>query len=181
METRSFWIGILGGTLVAVLAVMFLVPSLGLFSMSARTDVDFLDWWGHTNWERSLAWRAPETALPQTASAESGLEHFRETCVTCHGAPGVEPAAWAKRMRPQPPDLTKEETREKTDGELFRVIDHGVRMSAMPAFGTEHDDAAIWDMVAAVRQLDELSPEQTESLRKAMESSGHGHGHEHRG
>src|SRR5512132_282395 len=42
---------------------------------------------------KSVARRAPNTKNPQPGSAETwagALPHYKEMCVTCHGAPGVD-------------------------------------------------------------------------------------------
>ncbi|MHB8721984.1 MAG: c-type cytochrome [Steroidobacteraceae bacterium] len=41
----------------------------------------------------------------------------------------------------------------------FWIIKHGIKMSAMPAWGKSLDDAAIWDIVAFVRQLPQMTPD----------------------
>jgi mono/diheme cytochrome c family protein len=44
--------------------------------------------------------------------------------------------------------------------EAFWVIKHGIKMSAMPAWGFSHDDPTIWSMVAFVQKLPAMSPAQ---------------------
>jgi hypothetical protein len=39
-------------------------------------------------------------------------------------------------------------------------------MTGMPAWGVTHDDALLWDVVAFVRKLPELTPEQYETMIK---------------
>jgi mono/diheme cytochrome c family protein len=39
----------------------------------------------------------------------------------------------------------------------FWVIKHGIKMSAMPAWGRTLSDAEIWDLVAFVRKMPEMS------------------------
>ncbi len=63
-------------------------------------------------------------------------------------------------MLPSPPDLASS-TKDMTDGEVFYVIDQGVRMTGMPAFGpvtASQDD--LWAMVSAIRKLDSLTPQE---------------------
>jgi mono/diheme cytochrome c family protein len=61
------------------------------------------------------------------------------------------------------------------------VIKHGIKMSAMPAWGASHDDATIWSMVAFLQKLPDLSPAQYKDIvAKAppdddMDMSGHDH------
>ncbi len=45
-----------------------------------------------------------------------------------------------------------------TPAEEFWVIKHGIKMSGMAAWGKTHSDQLIWDMVAFLRRLPQLSP-----------------------
>ena len=40
-----------------------------------------------------------------------------------------------------------------TDSELFEIVDHGVKYSAMPSWPTQARDDEVWSMVAFLRQL----------------------------
>jgi len=61
--------------------------------------------------------------------------------------------------------------------QAFWVIKHGIKMSAMPAWGRSHDDAAIWEMVAFVKRLPELDEAGFEGLAGMAGNDGHGGGH----
>ncbi len=39
------------------------------------------------------------------------------------------------------------------------MIKHGIKMSAMPAWGTRHDDATTWSMVAFLQKLPRMTPD----------------------
>jgi hypothetical protein len=82
-----------------------------------------------------------------------------------------------KGLYPQPPDLARNGIGDPA--QAFWAIKHGIKMSAMPAWGRSHDDAAIWDMVAFLKVL----PKQDEAAFEAMAGSkgddGHGGGHAH--
>jgi mono/diheme cytochrome c family protein len=54
-----------------------------------------------------------------------------------------------------------------TAAEEFWIIKHGVKMTAMPAWGRTHSDDLIWDMVSFVRKLPSLSAEQYRALVKS--------------
>jgi mono/diheme cytochrome c family protein len=47
--------------------------------------------------------------------------------------------------------------------EQFWAIKHGVKLSAMPAWGKTHDDQLIWDMVAFLRQMRGMNEQQFEA------------------
>ena len=54
-----------------------------------------------------------------------------------------------------------------SDGELFWIVKHGIRMTGMPAFKSGHSDEDLCKIAAFIRQLDSLSPEQLAELQKA--------------
>jgi mono/diheme cytochrome c family protein len=53
---------------------------------------------------------------------------------------------------------------KRTDGELFWVVQNGIRMTGMPAFGPTHKDEEIWKIVAFLRHLPALTPEEEKAL-----------------
>lgn len=113
--------------------------------------------------ERSIEVRSESIVPPPLGDAklaEAGLPIFHETCRLCHGAPGVERDPFAKGMYPLPPSLIKGEVQEEaTDAEIFWVIKNGLKMTGMPSFGSTHSDDQIWSILALVRQLPKVSPD----------------------
>ena len=88
--------------------------------------------------------------MPTTADAGLGLGPYMTTCVHCHGAPDLPPSPWAESMKPAPPRLWETDTQAMTDGQLFYVINEGIRMTGMPAFKKMYEPADIWNLVAYV-------------------------------
>ncbi len=122
---------------------------------------------------RSVARRAPRGASPVAATPETraaGLAHYRAMCVTCHGAPGVDPSEIGAGLNPPAPDLTLPKVQDRTDGELFWLVQNGLRMTGMPAFGPTHREEEIWKIVAFLRHLPELSPDEERALAAAARS-----------
>jgi mono/diheme cytochrome c family protein len=96
------------------------------------------------------------------AMIQSGAEHYAALCVGCHLAPGVTKSDLRTGLYPHPPNLAQEDLQESR--RTFWMIKHGIKMSAMPAWGKTLDDAAIWDVVAFVRKLPSMSPEDYQQL-----------------
>lgn len=96
-----------------------------------------------------------DLASPQRIAVGAGL--YNEMCSGCHLGPGVEPSEMSRGLYPQAPVLA--EIQDLTAGQQFWVIKHGVKLSAMPAWGKTHPDPLIWDMVAFVRKLPGMTPE----------------------
>jgi mono/diheme cytochrome c family protein len=127
--------------------------------------------------DRSVQRHAPKAKNPYVGDADAiatGLDHYRENCLVCHGAPGLPATELAKGLNPPAPSLGKEES-DTPDGELFWVTKHGIRLTSMPAFGPTHTDEEIWKIVAFLRHLPELSAEERDFLREGAEDEAHHH------
>jgi len=101
-----------------------------------------------------------DLASPQRISAGAGL--YTEMCSGCHLGPGVEKSEMSQGLYPQAPELAKGQ--DLTAAQQFWIIKHGVKLSAMPAWGKTHPDPLIWDMVAFVRKLPGMTPEEYKRL-----------------
>ena len=86
-----------------------------------------------------------------------GGQHYATFCVTCHLAPGVTKSDIRPGLYPHPPNLAQGEI--QAERRAFWIIKHGIKMSAMPAWGRTLDDAAIWELVAFVRKLPAMTPQ----------------------
>ena len=104
-----------------------------------------------------------------------GARAFDAMCTGCHGAPGREPFLGAGDMNPPPPDLALIAP-ARSPQELFWVIKNGLRMTGMPAWGPTHGDDQLWDLVAFMKRLAELTPEGYRALAAAPGDDGHDHG-----
>lgn len=130
--------------------------------------------------ERSIERRAAEIKVPDLTDQQlilKGAGQYAAMCTQCHLAPGNSRSEIRPGLYPRPPDLSKVRIDPRV---AFWVIKHGIKMSAMPAWGSGHDDATIWSIVAFVNKLPDLSPQAyREIVDKAppdeeMESMGHG-------
>jgi len=96
--------------------------------------------------------------------------HFADHCATCHGNDGSGDTMIGRGLYPKPPDLRASQTQKISDGEIFWVIENGVRLTGMPAFGgagSEHggtDDS--WKLVHFIRHLPALTAEERLEMEK---------------
>jgi mono/diheme cytochrome c family protein len=122
--------------------------------------------------EAMIARRARHMAIPSNArlaqnpvlaSAEELREarlHFADHCAICHSNDGSGQTMMGDGLYPRPPDLRLQETQNLSDGELFWIIENGVRFTGMPAFsnGGEHGGAPeSWKLVHFIRHLPHLT------------------------
>jgi mono/diheme cytochrome c family protein len=108
--------------------------------------------------------------LDDPSRIASGAREYAEECTGCHLAPGQSGSELRAGLYPQPPNLGKDGI--DNDAEAFWIIKHGIKMSAMPAWGRTHSDAQMWSLVAFLRKVPNLSPEQYKALVGAAAPAG---------
>jgi mono/diheme cytochrome c family protein len=104
--------------------------------------------------------RNPVTSSKQVLTA--GRAHFADHCAICHGNDGSGQTEIGRNLYPRTPDLRLSETQQLTDGEIFYIIENGVRLTGMPAWGdgSEESKRATWHLVTFIRHLPQLTPEE---------------------
>jgi hypothetical protein len=60
-----------------------------------------------------------------------------------------------------------------SDGELFWIVKHGIRMTGMPAFGENHSDDEIAQIVAFVRHAPQVTETERQALAQALPAEHH--------
>ena len=114
--------------------------------------------------KRSIERRSKDLTVPNLDDPQlilKGAGQYAAMCTGCHLAPGMADSEIRPGLYPQPPELSKFKSDPR---EAFWVIKHGIKMSAMPAWGGSHDDATIWSMVAFLQKLPELKPSQYKDI-----------------
>ena len=94
--------------------------------------------------------------------------HFADHCAVCHGNDGSGNTTIGRNLYPKAPDMRLEATQSLTDGELYAIIQDGIRLTGMPAWGKagdEHDEDS-WKLVHLIRHLKDLTPEQLKDMER---------------
>jgi len=172
------------GTLLVVVALAVGLVYSGLYNVAAtEPHHPLVRWILETATARSIAVRADAVGSSDIGAAslvEEGARHYRVMCETCHGGPDAAPSGIGKGLRPAPPDLARTAGAMPTE-RIFWIVKHGIKMTGMPAWGETHDDRALWAIVAFVKRLPALSPEQYRAMGRPAGGAGHGpagsHGH----
>ena len=131
--------------------------------------------------EAYVARRMRRMGIPNTAIARhnpigtspevlsEAMEHYADHCAICHGNDGKANTLIGRGLYPRPPDMTLPETQQETDGELYYVIENGIRHTGMPAFGEEpgnEDSRESWALVDFIRHLPNITVEELETMKK---------------
>ena len=155
-------------TVVALLAVVGAAVILGggwflAIGISAKPEPSAM--------ETLAAHRLRALAIPAAAVARTnpipdnpdvvaeGLAHFADHCASCHANDGSGKTTMGQGLYPRAPDLRLPGTQQLSDGTLFYIIENGVRLTGMPAWGTgtPEGEAASWRLVRFIRHLPSLS------------------------
>jgi mono/diheme cytochrome c family protein len=119
--------------------------------------------------EAALARRVRHLAVPASAKAlpnpvpltgdavGRARAHFAGHCASCHGNDGKGKTEIGRALYPRPPDLTAAATQNLSDGELFFIIENGVRFTGMPGFGGAGRPGESWKLVGFIRHLPRLT------------------------
>ncbi len=159
------------GTLLIIIGVALLAVAFGIVisilhdGLSARATP--------TRLEAVLARNARHLAIPSNArlaqnpvleSPEDLREarlHFADHCAICHANDGSGHSDIGDGLYPKPPDMRLPQTQNLTDGELFWIIENGVRFTGMPAFssngGNHGGGQDSWKLVHFIRHLPHLT------------------------
>lgn len=129
--------------------------------------------------ERWMARRARSAALPKDARARQnpipngaeaiadGRPHWADHCAACHANDGSGGTEIGQSLYPPAPDMRRADTQQLTDGELFYIIENGVRLSGMPAWGGDSRHGSgedSWKLVRFIRHLPSLSPQEIKEM-----------------
>jgi mono/diheme cytochrome c family protein len=118
-------------------------------------------------------WATPQSVRnrtnPVASSAEvldQALAHYADHCASCHANDGSGDTSIGRGLYPRVPDMRGTETQALTDGELFSIIEHGIRLTGMPGWGngTPEGERESWALLHFVRRLPKLSPEEIERM-----------------
>ena len=117
----------------------------------------------------AIARRAGSLTNPVKESAEviaDGRAHFADHCAVCHANDGSGQTAIGQGLWPKAPDMRQGRTQNLTDGELFWIIENGIRFTGMPAWstGTQEGEQASWNLVHFIRRLPKLTPEEIKEM-----------------
>ena len=123
--------------------------------------------------DRSITVRAADINVPPDLSEPgriaSGAGQYVDMCSSCHLAPGMKRTEISRGLYPRAPELRRGS--RATPAEDFWVVKHGIKATGMPAWGVTHSDKLLWDLVAFVRKLPELSADEYQAIVRSAPKS----------
>jgi mono/diheme cytochrome c family protein len=110
----------------------------------------------------------PVAGTPAILAA--GRAHYADHCAVCHGADGRGKTEMGQGLWPKTPDMRLDDTQGLSDGELFWIIENGIRFTGMPGWstGTAEGEDATWHLVHFIRSLPRLGEAEIEEIGALM-------------
>ncbi|MFN7943874.1 MAG: cytochrome c [Blastocatellia bacterium] len=124
--------------------------------------------------QSSIARHAGQQPSPLPATEENlmaGAEIYTQMCARCHGQPNAGPRIYGTSFYPPAPPFATHQP-QYTEGELFWIIKHGIRNTAMPAWGRQLSDENVWQVVAFLKRFNSLPPSVTAEMQKIGRGAG---------
>ena len=155
--------------IIAIIAIATLVGAIvyaGIYNIGADSPHWRMTYMGLEQVrERAIAHHARDIVPPRDLGGAErvalGAGLYKEMCTGCHLGPGMEKTELSQGLYPPAPEFTSASPRSAQ--QQFWIIKHGVKFSAMPAWGVTHNDDLIWDMVSFIRALPKMTREQYEA------------------
>jgi mono/diheme cytochrome c family protein len=161
-------ISIIGGLVLIILIGGSIFTYSGFYNVAATNPhSSLIQWLLSTTSDRSVEHHAqgisPPSYLNDPEIIKTGFIKYQNDCVLCHGTPMSYPGKIGKGLNPAPPKLW-ESAKELSAGEMYWVINNGIKMTGMPYWSHEFKEEDTWSVVAFLKQLPNISAQQYQQM-----------------
>jgi thiosulfate dehydrogenase len=153
-----------GAALIVVLGALAAYAALSFGLVPANADARpsaFERWAAGTSLRATIAREAgsAQNPLPLTdENFDAGIKLYAANCMVCHAASDGNSSNIASGLYQHPPRFAKFTAPDDPDGDLYWTIAHGIRLTAMPAFGSSLTETQIWQLTMFLKNMDKLPP-----------------------
>jgi mono/diheme cytochrome c family protein len=110
--------------------------------------------------------------LPETDEVVSqGQEVFLGSCAQCHGPDARGGGSLGRSMDPPAMDLTTSHVQHWSDGEIFWIIQNGVRLTGMPSWKSGISENDTWKLARYIHNLPRLDAASASTAAKSQEQA----------
>lgn len=118
--------------------------------------------------ETLLANAAKDVAIPIQATGrqnpfpaspdniERGRQVYQQSCALCHGSDGRSATQLGRNMYPPAMDLNSPHVQHWSDGDLFWIIQNGIRLTGMPAWDGSISKDDTWKLARFIHALPQM-------------------------
>lgn len=117
--------------------------------------------------DASLDRHASEVRNPVAATDDNllaGMKIYQTNCAGCHGDIRRTHAASADAFYPRAPQFM-EDAPDMPENQNFYIIQHGVRLSGMPAWKSSLNEQEMWQVTTFLSNMNKLPPQLAEQWK----------------
>src|SRR5947209_12845465 len=174
MKRRAWWLVIFVPAILVAVVYAAIQIDRGFSAATPPSAMEELVARAARNFAIPRGARSLKNPLPATSeNLKEAKERFRARCAICHGNDGSGQTEIGKNSYPKVPDLRSERTQKLRDGEIRYIIENGVRLTGMPAWGNPHredyDDS--WKLVLFIRYLRQPTAQESAQAERTAQSA----------
>ena len=166
---RKFLLGVLTGLVVLVLAG-FSYMRFGFLDPRADIPVNAVEQEiAMPSLDASVERRALDIKNPvdsSDASLIAGMRMYQANCASCHGDVNHPHGALADAFYPRAPQFV-EDSPDMSENQNLYIIQHGIRLSGMPAWKQSLSDQQMWQVTTFLSHMDKLPPSVSDEWKAA--------------
>jgi thiosulfate dehydrogenase len=107
---------------------------------------------------------------PTDANLTAGMKVYQSNCATCHGDIRRPHSLLADSLYPRAPQFL-EDAADMPEHQNFYIIQHGIRMSAMPGWRQVLSEQQMWQATTFLSHIDKLPAVVSDAWKTAADSS----------
>lgn len=116
------------------------------------------------------------TAVPNPIAATdanllAGMKVYQTNCAGCHGDIHQPHVAAANAFYPRVPQFM-EDPPDMPENQNFYMVEHGVRLTGMPAFVSSLNQQEVWQVITFLSHMNKLSPQLSEQWKAVAGKAG---------
>jgi len=157
------------GRFLVIVALLIILPVAALGVLALTGHLSFRAT-AKPSWiESEIAGRALDARLDHEARGMknpvketdlvllAGMKTYRDSCAGCHGSPG-KPSPWGMKGLYPPVPQFADDPPDMPAPQMFLVVKHGIRYTAMGGFDGLVKDQDIWTVVTFLNHIHDLPP-----------------------
>ena len=170
---RKFFLGFVIAVIV-VLAAGFVYVRFGFVNPRADIPVNSLEKAiSMPSLDAAVDRRAPDVknpVQPTDANLIAGMKVYQTNCASCHGDIQHPHGMLADSLYPRAPQFV-EDAPDMPENQNFYIIQHGIRLSGMPAWKPVLSEQEMWQATTFLSHMDKLPPQVSDLWKAAAGGS----------
>jgi mono/diheme cytochrome c family protein len=163
----KFLLGFVVGVLVLVFAGFLCIRS-GMIDPRADIPENALEQKiAMPSLDASVSRHAPEVKNPiepTDANLLAGMKIYQTNCASCHGDIHHRHGMFAEALYPRAPQFL-DDAPDMPEKHNFYIIEHGIRLSGMPAWKQSLSEQQRWQVTTFLSQMGKLPPQVSEQWK----------------